>query len=105
MNTCESTMRRGMTLRSAVGTTSVLVLRLGEVTHPPSVDGRVMVPGRPTPCSMRAQRDRWKSGPVAGRRYVDVMTGLMVLCTRSGPGCLSYDGRPMIAQGASPAPR
>jgi len=96
-------MRRGMTLTSAVGTTSVLVLQLGGATQMPSAGGRPMVPGRPTRCSLRARRDRWPAATVAGRRYVDLPTGLIVLCTRSGPGSLSYEGRPMVALGRVPA--
>jgi hypothetical protein len=35
-------------------------------------------------------------GTRAGRRYVDALTGLLVLCTRSGPGWLTYEGRRMV---------
>jgi hypothetical protein len=103
--TCESAMYEGMTLTSAAGTTSVLVLRQGVASHPPALGRKAMVPGRPMACGSIARRPRWFAGPVAGRRYVDLPTGLIVLCTRSGRGTLSYDGRPMLVVHTTPAPR
>jgi hypothetical protein len=35
-------------------------------------------------------------GTRAGRRYTDALTGLLVLCTRSGPESLTYEGRHMV---------
>jgi hypothetical protein len=97
---CERDMRQGATFTSAVGTATVLVLEAGIATHPPTVNGHSMVPGRPTPCGMRERRVRDASGPIPGRVYIDVPTGLTLLCTRSGVGCLSYAGRPMVALSA-----
>jgi hypothetical protein len=89
-------LRAGMTVTSPTGSTSVIVLQVGDATHAPSIDGREMVPGRPTPCGMRVRRSEWAAKTVAGRRYVDPPTGLTIQCTRSGRGWLSYDGRRML---------
>ena len=46
------------------------------------------------------------AGPTsaAGKRYNDAETGLEALCTRSGAGALSVDGRPLEAVGAKKLP-
>jgi hypothetical protein len=93
---CGFEMEVGMTLTSSVRSTSAVVLRLGSAVHPPSANGRMMIRGRPTPCSMRVGRGMRAVGTRAGRRYVDATTGLLVLCTRSGPGWLTYEGRRMV---------
>jgi hypothetical protein len=93
---CGFEMEVGMTLTSSAGWTSAIVLRLGTATHPPSANGRMMIRGRPTPCSMRARRGVHAVGTRAGRRYTDALTGLLVLCTRSGPEWLTYEGRQMV---------
>jgi len=93
---CGFEMEVGMTLTSPAGSTSAFVLRLGTATHPPSANGRMMIRGRPTPCSMRVSRGIRAIGTRAGCRYMDALTGLLVLCTRSGPEWLTYEGRRMV---------
>jgi hypothetical protein len=102
---CPAELRAGMTVTSPVGSTSVIVLRVGNATHPPFTDGREMAPGRPTPCGIRVRRGERTVQTVAGRRYVDPPTGLTVQCTRSGSGWLSYDGRRMMMMPLRPAGR
>jgi hypothetical protein len=41
---------------------------------------------------------------VLGKRYVDADTGLEVLCTKTGPGPLAVNGRPMVQKSAKPLP-
>jgi hypothetical protein len=92
---CGFEMEVGMTVTSSTGSTSAVVLRLGTATHPPSANGRMMIRGRPTPCSMRVSRGIRAAGTRAGRRYTDALTGLLVLCIRPGPEWLTYEGRRM----------
>ena len=44
------------------------------------------------------------AGSVAGRRYCDASSRFEVLCTRSGPGSLSVDGRELVPAGPKKLP-
>lgn len=46
------------------------------------------------------------SGPALeiGKRYVDDVSGLELLCTRAGTGVLSCDGRELALKAAKPLP-
>jgi len=39
-----------------------------------------------------------------GKRYVDELSGLEVLCTKQGLGGLDFDGRPLTLKQAKPLP-
>ena len=39
-----------------------------------------------------------------GKRYVDDEIGIELLCTRSGSGALTVDGRVLTLKGAKPLP-
>lgn len=41
---------------------------------------------------------------LAGKRYVDLETGLEVLCTKTGKGSLAFEGRPLTLKEAKPLP-
>jgi len=43
-------------------------------------------------------------GPLIGKRYADDDLGLEVLCTQSGPGQVTVDGKPLPLKGAKPLP-
>jgi hypothetical protein len=43
-------------------------------------------------------------GSAAGKRFADEETGLEVLCSKSGAGSLSVDGRPIAAKEAKKLP-
>ncbi len=44
------------------------------------------------------------SGTLVGKRYVDDETGLEALCSKTGTGSLSIDGRPLTLMGAKKLP-
>ena len=44
------------------------------------------------------------SGSQLGKRYVDAETGLEALCSKSGAGSLSIDGRPLTLKEAKKLP-
>lgn len=48
--------------------------------------------------------DDARDGTLIGKRYLSDDTGLEVLCTKSGDGSLSFDGTPLVVQGAKPLP-
>ena len=55
-------------------------------------------PGRPPdrPADALAPDDALAGGTLLGKRYADEPTGLEVLCTKSGAGTITVDGRPAI---------
>jgi hypothetical protein len=43
-------------------------------------------------------------GALLGKRYVDEVSDLELLCTKAGPGALACDGRALTIRGAKPLP-
>ena len=92
-------MRRpygGQRLESSVGSTCIVVLEPGSATVAPTSGGRPMRPGRYLPCSGTAEYARAAEPAVAGSTYRDPVTGMTVLCVRSGPGVLAVHGRELV---------
>jgi hypothetical protein len=79
-------------LCSSVSDVRLLLIEVGAAESMPAVDGVVMVRGTPLPCSI-ADRSTADGELRAGRRYVDVVSGLTLLCIRPGRGVLCYQGR------------
>ena len=99
------TLSAGTKLKSAVCTAEGIVIR------PPDVEGilccgaaAVLLAGEaPTPdieCLILAEA----GAALVGKRYVDLDTGLEVLCTKGGKGSLAIDGGAMTVKQAKALP-
>lgn len=92
----------GMRLHSAVCGGEIIVVRPPEGVvelscggQPMTVDGaRSGTPVEPSP----------DGGTQLGKRYVDIESGLEVLCTKPGAGALAADGRPLTIKAAQALP-
>lgn len=96
-------LRAGQRLSSVVCDAQVVVvrtmtgaadLRCGGVPMVDPADSAAPFPVTPTP----------GSGPELGKRYVDEVEGVELLCTRAGTGALTIGDRPLTAKGAKPLP-
>jgi hypothetical protein len=85
-------LNRGDVLCSSESAARFLVLDAGVAAGVPSVNGVVMFRGIRRPCSAVAEAETG-CDLQGGVRYVDVVTGLVLLCIRPGRGLLSYGGR------------
>lgn len=86
----------------AVSGAVFLVVDVGAATAMPACSGVPLQHARPLPCSLP---DASAAGPEtvrAGTCLADPPTGLRLLCIRSGPGPLTYSGRPMVRESAGP---
>lgn len=94
----------GTKLASAVCTAQAIVIR------PPEADGVIACGGHPmaaageAPAEAPALTEPQQGLALPGKRYVDLTTGLEVLCTKAGKGALAYDGRPLTLKEAKPLP-
>lgn len=93
----------GMRLKSAVSSTEVVVVR------PPSDQTEITCGGVPM-FELDQASPTTSSGPnvkgqsLLGKRYVDDMSGIELLCTRGGSGVLACDGRVLAVQKTKPLP-
>ena len=89
-------MTRGLScdevLCSSVSDGRFLVIDPGTASVVPSLNGAAMFRGERQPCStaVGGAADCELRG---GQRYIDVVTGLTLLCIRPGRGRLCYGGR------------
>lgn len=98
-----SELKAGTRLRSTVDTTEVVVIR------PPAAEGEVGCGGAPmvpvgTPGDPTgAPAAGFDGGTQLGKRYGEE-GGIELLCTKPGPGSLSFDGVVLPVKGAKPLP-
>jgi hypothetical protein len=85
----------GDVLCNSLSDARFLVIDPGAAARMPSLDGVALGRGNPQPCSKKLARPAADGDVQGGRRYVDLMTGLTLLCTWPGEGSLRYEGRPM----------
>jgi hypothetical protein len=98
------TLRPGLKLHSAVCDAQAVVVRA------PAADTVIACGGAP----MLLEGEQTDGSAVLdaslgdaallGKRYVDDELGLEVLCTRSGSGAFTADGRALVLKGAKPLP-
>jgi hypothetical protein len=74
-----------------------LVVDPGAAVNMPSIGELPLVPGARLPCSSNTHA-RVDRGLYGGRRYVDVVSGLRLLCIRPGRGPLCLEGRVLILE-------
>lgn len=92
----------GQTLTCPICEGSVVILSLPLQIGTLACDGSPMLPGRPRPCS--ARREVPTRRPLAhrvGQKYGDAESGLQVLCTYSGSGRLTFNGRLLAKAGGA----
>ena len=91
----------GKRLRSKVSDTEIIVVRS------PAAPVELSCGGQPMTADLAAAaagESIIENDTVLGKRYVDIDTGLEVLCTKAGPGVLSADGRQLSIKAPNALP-
>jgi hypothetical protein len=92
----------GMRLYSSVCDSEIVVIRVPESAVELSCGGRPMTADSARVSTLTEPGP--DGGTQLGKRYVDVESGLEVLCTRAGAGALAVDGRPLTVKAAQALP-
>jgi hypothetical protein len=93
-------LKPGLRLRSAMSNTEVVVVRGG--TDVALTCGGVDMVGKDVAVTVAGGE-----GPedtAIGKRYVDEVVGVELLCTKAGAGILACDGRPLALRTPKPLP-
>ncbi|MDT5337340.1 MAG: hypothetical protein QOD90_2845 [Mycobacterium sp.] len=91
----------GKRLRSNGSGTEIIVVR------PPASPVELWCGGQPMTANLETDAmaaSSTENDTVLGKRYVDIDTGLEVLCTKAGPGVLTADGSPLTIKAPSALP-
>jgi hypothetical protein len=83
----------GKRLRSTVSDTEIIVIRAPHTPAELCCGGHPMSAEDPAPRAATAAVVTADDTTLLGKRYVDDESGLEVLCTKSGTGALTADGR------------
>ncbi len=96
-------LKAGTQLKSAVGTTEVVVIRAPD--HPAVLtSGGVPMMARDDEGGGQAIQAGSEGSVLLGKRYVDAAASVEVLCTKPGDGALALDGEPLEVKSAKPLP-
>ena len=98
------TLRPGQKLASAVSDAQLIVVRAPATAVDLRCGGVALLPEGEEPSDEAGGQAAPGEGLLIGKRYADDELGLEVLCTRSGEGELTVDGRPLPLKGAKPLP-
>ena len=96
-------LKPGIQLRSAVGTTEVVVVKAPGGPVELTSGGLPMV-GRDEEAGPAPIAAGQEGSVLLGKRYVDTAGTIEVLCTKPGDGALALDGRPLELKTAKPLP-
>ena len=96
-------LKVGQTLASTVDATAVIVVRAPKSEVALTCGGIDMVVGKSTSVSGDIDPAH-RGGSLLGKRYVDDVAELEVLCTKAGDGTLAIDGRHLEVKAAKPLP-
>jgi hypothetical protein len=91
----------GKRLRSNGSGTEIIVVR------PPASPVELWCGGQPMTANLETDAmaaSSTENDTVLGKRYVDIDTGLEVLCTKAGPGVLTANGSPLTIKAPSALP-
>jgi hypothetical protein len=91
----------GKRLRSNGSGTEIIVVR------PPASPVELWCGGQPMTANLETDAmaaSSTENDTVLGKRYVDIDTGLEVLCTKAGHGVLTAHGRPLTIKAPSALP-
>lgn len=94
-----SVITPGQRFYSAVSTLEMIVVKPGTATEV-CCGGEAMVSARPEAQSATAAGVELE----LGKRYTDEESGLLLLCTKSGPGPVTVDGREIASLEAKSLP-
>ncbi|HKP79386.1 MAG TPA: hypothetical protein VJU34_09710 [Phenylobacterium sp.] len=97
-------LKPGSRWKSAVCDVEVVLVRPPSSGDVLQCGGAAMIPhggARSSDLSLAPGRD---GGSQAGKRYTDEATGMELLCTKTGQGTLSLDGRPVALKEAKKLP-
>jgi len=95
-------LKPGSRWRSAVCDSEVIVVRTPSepvllcIGGAPVLAAGTQRPANPQRPAATAPRDGLADGTRLGARYTDQVSGLEVLCTRSGTGTITVAGRPAV---------
>ena len=98
------TLKPGLRLRSAVCSTEVMVIRAPSLEAEITCGGVAMFGMTDAASGGGAIVPGQGAGTLVGKRYVDALDRVEVLCTRGGDGSLSLDGESMQVKQAKALP-
>jgi alcohol dehydrogenase YqhD (iron-dependent ADH family) len=97
-------LKAGSRWRSAVCTTEVVIIRSPSQPTELACGGvTVLELGTEPPAGVAIDPDQ-SEGTLLGKRYIDEVLGIEVLCTKPGTGSLTADGARMVLKEAKPLP-
>ncbi len=94
----------GTKIKSAVCTLEAIVIRPPSEAADLSCGGVAMVSPGGEVSGAAQLADAQPGQALIGKRYVDVASGLELLCTKGGKGALSFGGRALTPKEAKPLP-
>lgn len=97
-------LKPGLRLRSAVCTTEVMVIRAPSLDAVLGCGGVEMLGMAEAPPAGATLDPARAQGSLIGKRYVDALDRVELLCTRGGDGSLSLDDEPMPVKQAKALP-
>lgn len=97
-------LRPGQRLYSSVSSAQVIVVRAPAVEIEIGCGGVPMVEDEGPGVGADSLDSSLGEGPAIGKRYADDEVDLELLCTKTGDGALTVDGRVLAMRGAKPLP-
>ena len=97
-------LKPGTRLRSAAGSTEVVVVRAPADDVDLRCGGHPMLAMSEQPPDGLAVAVGFDDGSQVGKRYADDAVGIELLCTKAGLGSLSLGADPLALKGAKPLP-
>lgn len=97
-------LKPGSRLHGAAESTEIIVVKAPSGDIDLRCGGLPLLPaGEPGPAGAGLSAAH-AGGTALGKRYEDTESGILVLCTKPGPGSLSVGDRPLTLHAAKPLP-
>jgi len=97
-------LKPGSRWKSAVCDTEIVIVKAPSVPAVLECGGHALNPHTQARDPVASPSPEHLNGSQLGKRYVDQETGLEALCSKSGAGSLSIDGRPLTLKEAKKLP-
>jgi hypothetical protein len=97
-------LKPGSRWKSAVCDTEIVIVKAPSAPAALQCGGQALNPHGQTRDPAASPSSDHASGSLVGKRYVDAETGLEALCSKSGAGSLSIDGRALTLKDAKKLP-
>jgi hypothetical protein len=97
-------LKPGSRWRSAVCSAEIVIVKAPNAPSVLQCGGEALQPHTQAREDGRAPSPDHAGGSQLGKRYVDEETGLEALCSKTGAGSLSIDGRPLTLKDAKKLP-